>query len=147
MPGPHVVCILLRGLVSNCTILVLCCSSLDPILSSQNSAQSSHIKGAVSKLHVVVDWCPGIGAYKFHILALTRSVLNGCLAHHMFVSDTKGRILHVTRALAALLGSTPKEILLGGAQHALEKILPEPFSNMHRKWGVSCRLRQPEVWL
>lgn len=80
----------------------------------------------------------GIGAYKFHVLSLRRSTLHGCPAYHMFVSDKKGRILHVTRGLASMLGSSPKELLSGGCQHAMESLLPQPFANLHRKQSVSC---------
>lgn len=72
--------------------------------------------------------------YKFHVLSLHRTSRVGGPPSHMFVSDNKGRILHVTRGLASMLGSTTKELLAGGCQHAVESLLPQPFVHMHRKW-------------
>jgi hypothetical protein len=53
-------------------------------------------------------------------------------AHHMIVSDRRGRICHCTEELATMLGHTPHSIRMGGMQHALGMLIPQPFATLHR---------------
>ncbi|KAG2501688.1 hypothetical protein HYH03_000190 [Edaphochlamys debaryana] len=48
----------------------------------------------------------------------------------MLVADNRGRILHVTAALAAALGRTPDTLRAGG----LDMIIPEPVTQLHGPW-------------
>eukprot|EP00798_Chlamydomonas_sp_ICE-L_P028477 gene28477-31628_t len=88
----------------------------------------------------------GTGALRFHIIRLTFATPPK--SQFMLVSDPKGRILHVTKNLANMLGSTPKNLadILGSTPkvlmannipNALENILPEPFSHLHRFLGTN----------
>lgn len=75
----------------------------------------------------------GIGAYKFFVLTLRHTIRHGGPPAHMFVSDNKGRMLHVSNGLATMLGSTPKELLSMGCQGAVENLMVQPFTQLHHK--------------
>jgi PAS domain-containing protein len=45
--------------------------------------------------------------------------------------DRQGRIIHVTQALAAALGTTVDALTGGNNAHMLDAIIPEPFSQLH----------------
>lgn len=75
----------------------------------------------------------GIGAYKFFVLTLRHTIRHGGPPAHMFVSDNKGRMLHVSMGFASMLGSTPKELLSAGCQGAVEALMLQPFTQLHHK--------------
>ncbi|KAG2430819.1 hypothetical protein HXX76_009795 [Chlamydomonas incerta] len=56
--------------------------------------------------------------------------LPGVLSELMLVADNKGKILHVTTALAAALGRTADSIRQGG----IDMLLPEPYTILHGPW-------------
>jgi hypothetical protein len=53
----------------------------------------------------------------------------------MLVSDGRGRVLHVTRKLAELLGKSVELLKSNGADNALGSVLVEPFAQLHRTLG------------
>ncbi len=54
----------------------------------------------------------------------------GALSELMLVADNKGKILHVTAALAAALGRTADSIHQG----SIDMLLPEPYTILHGPW-------------
>jgi hypothetical protein len=61
----------------------------------------------------------------------------------MLVSDSKGRVCHISRALAEMLGRTPAQAMVNNMQHALGQLMLEPFSQLHRALGSSIPLTAP----
>ncbi|KAG2430820.1 hypothetical protein HXX76_009796 [Chlamydomonas incerta] len=59
-----------------------------------------------------------------------RGGLPGILSELMLVADNKGKILHVTTALAAALGRSADIIRQGG----IDMLLPEPYTILHGPW-------------
>ncbi|KAG2445087.1 hypothetical protein HYH02_008954 [Chlamydomonas schloesseri] len=59
-----------------------------------------------------------------------RGGLPGILSEQMLITDNKGKILHVTAALAAALGRTADSIRQGG----IDMLLPEPYTILHGPW-------------
>ncbi len=59
----------------------------------------------------------------------------------MLVSDGRGRVLHVTRKLAELLGKSVELLKSNGADNALGSVLVEPFAQLHRTLGQVGTLR------
>ncbi|KAJ9529670.1 hypothetical protein QJQ45_014402 [Haematococcus lacustris] len=55
----------------------------------------------------------------------------------LMVTDSRGRILHVTQALADCLGTTPAKLQLSRKSHALDTLLPAPFTRLHHQWYQS----------
>jgi hypothetical protein len=49
-----------------------------------------------------------VGSYQFTAIQLRRVGRRAAASRHMMVSDRKGRVLHITQQLSAMLGSTPK---------------------------------------
>lgn len=50
---------------------------------------------------------------------------------HLMVADHKGRILHITTKLAALLGAPSSRELL---RTDFSRFMAQPFSQLHSKW-------------
>ncbi|KAL6757720.1 hypothetical protein V8C86DRAFT_1620236 [Haematococcus lacustris] len=63
----------------------------------------------------------------------------------LLVSDSRGRIVHVTHALAAELGSTVSKLQAGGSSHAMDSLLASPFMRIHRQW-YSEKADEPPHW-
>ncbi|GFH17198.1 uncharacterized protein HaLaN_13777 [Haematococcus lacustris] len=51
----------------------------------------------------------------------------------LMVTDSRGRILHVTQALSDCLGTTPAKLQLSRKSHALDTLLPAPFTRLHHQ--------------
>lgn len=51
---------------------------------------------------------------------------------YLLVTDDKGRITHVTGQLAERLGTTASKMQSNQAVHAMDVLLPEPFTKLHR---------------
>ncbi|GFH23803.1 hypothetical protein HaLaN_21482 [Haematococcus lacustris] len=56
----------------------------------------------------------------------------------LLVSDSRGRIVHVTHALAAELGSTVSKLQAGGSSHAMDTLLASPFVRIHHQASHQC---------
>ncbi|KAJ9529821.1 hypothetical protein QJQ45_022220 [Haematococcus lacustris] len=70
----------------------------------------------------------------------------------LLVSDSRGRIVHVTHALAAELGSTVSKLQAGGSSHAMDSLLASPFMRIHRqashqRWEEAEPVLQTCLWL
>lgn len=65
----------------------------------------------------------------------------------MLVTDARGRILHITTKLAARLGRKPFDIMATANPNAIEQLLVEPFSQIHRALlQVGLSMQRLEVW-
>ncbi|GFH16804.1 uncharacterized protein HaLaN_13301, partial [Haematococcus lacustris] len=67
-------------------------------------------------------------------------------AEHLLVTDSKGRVCHATKGLAAALRTTNKAMVAGGAANALENLLPQPLALLHRSLAVSIPLHSPPAY-
>jgi hypothetical protein len=61
----------------------------------------------------------------------------------MLVSNGNGAVVHVTRTMAALLGRTVQQVLANNNAHALEQLMIEPFSQLHRTLAASIPQTAP----
>jgi hypothetical protein len=61
----------------------------------------------------------------------------------MLVADGTGTVVHVTHKMAALLGRTVQQVLANGSAHALEQLMVEPFSQLHRTLAASIPQTAP----
>jgi hypothetical protein len=59
------------------------------------------------------------------------------------VSNGNGAVVHVTQKLAALLGRTVQQVLANNTAHALEQLMVEPFSQLHRTLAASIPQTAP----
>jgi hypothetical protein len=84
-----------------------------------------------------------MGSYQFSIIKLKRVGRKAVAANHMLVSDRKGRVLHITQQLSAMLGSTPKVLMSNANKDTLMTLLTQPFSQLHRTLGASVPPHAP----
>jgi hypothetical protein len=61
----------------------------------------------------------------------------------MLVANGNGTVVHVTQKLAALLGRTVQQVLANSTAHALEQLMVEPFSQLHRTLAASIPQTAP----
>ncbi|KAL6757143.1 hypothetical protein V8C86DRAFT_1716601 [Haematococcus lacustris] len=73
----------------------------------------------------------GINETALYVLTMRRST---DASQKLMVTDSRGRILHVTKHLAADLNTTVSKLQGGGAAHALDALLPQPFMRIHHQW-------------
>jgi hypothetical protein len=84
-----------------------------------------------------------MGSYQFNLIKLKRIGRKAAAANHMIVSDRKGRVLHITQHLSAMLGSTPKVLMSNASKDTLMTLLTQPFSQLHRTLGASVPPHAP----
>lgn len=81
----------------------------------------------------------GIGAFQLHVLTLRRPTTQTGRPSEVVVSDNRGRVVHVTHGLASSLGLTKEQLMCNNSPHALEKVMAQPFAQMHRALAqVGC---------
>ncbi|KAJ9530074.1 hypothetical protein QJQ45_023353, partial [Haematococcus lacustris] len=73
----------------------------------------------------------GINETALYVLTMRRST---DASQKLMVTDSRGRILHVTKHLATDLNTTVSKLQGGGAAHALDALLPQPFMRIHHQW-------------
>jgi hypothetical protein len=61
----------------------------------------------------------------------------------MLVATGTGVVVHVTQKMAALLGRTVQQVLANNNAHALEQLMVEPFSQLHRTLAASIPQTAP----
>jgi hypothetical protein len=61
----------------------------------------------------------------------------------MLVANGNGAVVHVTQKMAALLGRTVQQVLANNTAHALEQLMVEPFSQLHRTLAASIPQTAP----
>ncbi|GFH27264.1 PAS domain-containing protein, partial [Haematococcus lacustris] len=72
----------------------------------------------------------GINETALYVLTMRRST---DASQKLMVTDSRGRILHVTKHLATDLNTTVSKLQGGGAAHALDALLPQPFMRIHHQ--------------
>jgi hypothetical protein len=61
----------------------------------------------------------------------------------MLVASGTGAVVHCTRNMAAMLGRTVQQVLANNNAHALEQLMVEPFSQLHRTLAASIPQTAP----
>jgi hypothetical protein len=83
------------------------------------------------------------GSYQLNLIQLKRVGRKAATVNHMLVSDRKGRVLHITQQLSAMLGSTPKVLMSNANKDTLMTLLTQPFAQLHRTLGASVPPHAP----
>lgn len=79
------------------------------------------------------------------MLTLRRSASPSGKHGEVVVSDSRGRVVHVTRGLAAMLGTTTEQLMSNSLPHAIEKVMAQPFAQIHRVLTQVCAVLSSEA--